>query len=426
MSHAKFLIKGTRLFDGEAVVANGSVLVEGEKIAAVGASLDAPAGTEIIDGRGKTLLPGLIDAHTHAQPPSLEHAILFGVTTELDMFSYPGWMNGQRHQAASRNDLADVRSASVGATVLGGHPSMMIGIVFTEQFPVLAAAHDAPAFVAARVAEGADYIKLIIEDGAALGHPMPTLDREMSLALVRAAHADGKMAVAHATSVNGFRQALASGVDGLVHVFVDQAPTDEIIGAVKEAGSFVIPTLSTMGSLTGELSGELLAHDERVRDLVSADWHRNLCCCWQLGSPGKLKHALDATLALHRAGVPILAGTDAAALGVLGTAHGISLHGELRLLVQAGLAPFEALRSATSIPARHFGLMDRGRLASGLQADLLLVDGDPTTNIGDTLSISGIWRRGERLDRGCKTRSGALSKRRSVMPATERRSSRTS
>jgi cytosine/adenosine deaminase-related metal-dependent hydrolase len=138
MSHIKFLIKGARLFDGEAVVDTGSVLVEGEKIVGVAERLDAPSGTEIIDGRGMTLLPGLIDAHTHAQPPSLEHAMLFGVTTELDMFSCPEWMSEQRTQAASRNDLADIRSASVGATVLGGHPSMMIGIVFTRQFPILA------------------------------------------------------------------------------------------------------------------------------------------------------------------------------------------------------------------------------------------------------------------------------------------------
>lgn len=393
------------MFDGDAVVETGSVLVEGEKIVAVAERLDTPSETKIIDGRGMTLMPGLIDAHTHAQPPSLEHAILFGITTELDMFSCPEWMSSQREQATARNDLADIRSASVGATVLGGHPSMMIGIVFAGQFPTLASAGDAPAFVAARLAEGADYIKLIIEDGATLGHPAPTLDLKMAAALVSAAHNHGKIAVAHATSIEGFRQAIAAGVDGIVHVFMDRPPDDAVIGAVRDAGVFVIPTLSTMGSLTGELTGEVLAHDERARGLVSTDWHRNLCRCWQLRSPARLKRALDATTALHRAGVPILAGTDAAAIGVVGTAHGISLHGELRLLVQAGLTPLETLRSATSFPASHFGLADRGRLAPGLQADLLLVDGDPTKNIGDTLSIAGIWRRGDRLDRDAKRQS---------------------
>lgn len=114
-------------------------------------SSDSTDEIEVVDGRGKTLLPGLIDSHTHAQLPSLEHALLFGVTTELDMFSCPEWMDGQRRDAADRNDLADVRSASIGATVLGGHPSMMIGTYFAEQYPVVASLQDASAFVGARV-----------------------------------------------------------------------------------------------------------------------------------------------------------------------------------------------------------------------------------------------------------------------------------
>jgi imidazolonepropionase-like amidohydrolase len=73
------------------------------------------------------------------------------------------------------------------------------------------------------------------------------------------------------------------------------------------------------------------------------------------------------------------------------------LHHELQLLVAAGLEPVEALRAATSIPARRFGLNDRGRIYSGARADLLLVDGDPTTNISDTLSIRAVWRGGAQL-----------------------------
>ena len=69
--------------------------------------------------------------------------------------------------------------------------------------------------------------------------------------------------------------------------------------------------------------------------------------------------------------VPILMGTDAASVGIFGTAHGVSVHGELGLLVRAGLTPIEALRAATSLPAKHFGLGDHGAIAAGLQADLL-------------------------------------------------------
>jgi adenine deaminase len=89
--------------------------------------------------------------------------------------------------------------------------------------------------------------------------------------------------------------------------------------------------------------------------------------------------------------------TVAADLGVAGTAHGVSLHDELRLLVLAGFTPIEALRAATVLPADRFGLTDRGRIQAGLRADLVLVDGDATVTIGDTLSMRAVWRQGTRL-----------------------------
>jgi hypothetical protein len=82
-----------------------------------------------------------------------------------------------------------------------------------------------------------------------------------------------------------------------------------------------------------------------------------------------------------------------------GTAHGASLHGELALLVRAGLAPAQALAAATSLPAKRFGLGDRGRIAPGLRADLLLVDGDPTRDITATRAIAGVWKNGYAIDR---------------------------
>jgi len=114
---------------------------------------------------------------------------------------------------------------------------------------------------------------------------------------------------------------------------------------------------------------------------------------------GKLEDAYATIRALRDAGVDILAGCDVSdPLPILGgLAHGASLHHELKLLVAAGLAPIEALRAATSTPARRFGLSDRGRIIPGARADLLLVDGNPITNISDTLSINTVWRGGVRL-----------------------------
>ncbi|MCZ4589917.1 MULTISPECIES: metal-dependent hydrolase family protein [Rhodococcus] len=399
MTRTEFVIRDVRVFDGEKVVERSTVHVRSGLIEAVTAEFDSTDEIEVVDGRGKTLLPGLIDSHTHAQPPSLKDSLLFGVTTELDMFSCPEWMDGQRRDAAERNDLADVRSASIGATVLGGHPSMMIGTYFAEQYPVVKSLDDASAFVAARVAEGADYIKLLIDDGTALGHDVPTLGEDVARAIANAAHDHGKMAVAHVTSLAGAEQALRAGVDGLVHMFFDRPPTDEIIAKALDAGVFITPTLSTVGSLASDIDGTHLANDDRARPLIPASWRENLCQCWQLGSPGSIGHAIEATRRMHEAGVDILAGTDAAGIGVVGTAHGVSMHGELELLVRAGLSPVQALRAATSLPARRFGLSDRGRIAPGLQADLLLVEGDPTEEITATLSIAGIWRRGDKLSR---------------------------
>ena len=398
-----FVVRNVRLFDGEKAVDRADVVVEGERISTVTpnpGNLEYDADRyDVIDGAGATLLPGLIDSHTHPTGDALALAILFGVTTEMDLFTVPERLGTQRAVAAARNDVADIRSASTGATVLGGHPSMLIGLSFREQFPVIDGPGDAARFVRDRVAEGADFIKLLIDDGTAMGHPSPTLSEETARLVVAEAHAHGLLALAHATSVQNTLAAVRAGADGLVHVFMDQPPDQDVVNTIKEAGVFVIPTLVTMGSMAGELTGQAVADDGRARPYIPDEWHQNLCTCWQLGSPSSLRNAKLATSALHRAGVTIVAGTDAADVGILGTAHGVSLHQELALLVDCGLTPTEALTAATSSAATSFRLPDRGRIAPGRQADLLMVDGDPTAEITASLSIQAVWRRGQRLRR---------------------------
>lgn len=126
-------------------------------------------------------------------------------------------------------------------------------------------------------------------------------------------------------------------------------------------------------------------------------WLDNLGREFETFPAGNFEAALAVVKAMHAAGVPILAGSDANHhFGALGMAHGASLHGELQLLVRAGLTPTEALRPATNVPATTFGLHDRGRITPGARADLLLADGDPTSRIADTLSIKDVWRSGAR------------------------------
>jgi imidazolonepropionase-like amidohydrolase len=106
-----------------------------------------------------------------------------------------------------------------------------------------------------------------------------------------------------------------------------------------------------------------------------------------------LSFAEQTVARLHDAGVPLLAGTDSPVPGV---AHGASLHRELELLVDSGLSPSEALMAATYTPAHEFGLHDRGRVAAGLRADLVLIKGDPTSNLRALHDIEGVWSGGER------------------------------
>jgi imidazolonepropionase-like amidohydrolase len=112
--------------------------------------------------------------------------------------------------------------------------------------------------------------------------------------------------------------------------------------------------------------------------------------------PDLLDRSLRNVRRLHRAGVTILAGTDASNPG---TAHGPSIHEEMELLVRAGMTPSEAIAASTAKPAAFFGTADRGRIATGLRADLLLVDGDPTVDIKATRRIVGIWKNGYPVDR---------------------------
>src|SRR5262245_43818097 len=113
-AQTSFLIKNARVFDGENVRASTDVLVRGTRIVAIGPGLTAPSGTQTIDATGKTLLPGLIDAHTHAFGDALREALVFGVTTELDMFSDAQVARALRSQQRAGNvpERADLYSAS--------------------------------------------------------------------------------------------------------------------------------------------------------------------------------------------------------------------------------------------------------------------------------------------------------------------------
>ncbi|MEA5367057.1 amidohydrolase family protein [Amycolatopsis sp., V23-08] len=337
-------VTNVRVFDGSGLTEPRTVVIDGATIG------DDPAGAREIDGGGGVLLPGLIDAHIHLHGrDSLEQLARHGVTTGLDMATFSADL-----LASLRNQpgLTDIRSAGVPAIGPGGMHARIPGM------PAEAVVTDpgqAKDFVAARVAAGSDYLKIVLEVPGGGGPELPA-----ARALTEAAHEAGLLVVAHATSAGAYTMALDAGVDVLTH-----APLGAPITAddVARAG-IVAPTLIMMKGVSATA-----------------------------GRPQLYEGAKASVTALYRAGVPVLAGTDANnEPGVPAkVAHGASLHDELELLVDAGLSTVDALRAATVLPAKHFGLGDRGAIQPGLRADLVLVDGDPLADIRATRAITRVW-----------------------------------
>jgi len=243
------------------------------------------------------LLPGLIDAHVHLDGPARLPALTsYGVTTALDMASVPEQTAALRGQAGQ----TDIRSAGIPAIAPGSLHSRIPGV---GERGLIAGPDEASRFVADRVAERSDYIKVVVGSRFA-DHDQATLD-----ALVAAAHAQGKLVVAHASSAASVAKAQAAGADILTH-----APLEQVLGPVAAAqaaafGRVVVPTLTMMEAI----------------------------------------------------------------------------------VANAGLSPLEVLLAATALPARHFGLSDRGTITPGKRADLVLIDGDPLADIRATRSIRRIW-----------------------------------
>jgi imidazolonepropionase-like amidohydrolase len=394
-----FAVTPVRVFDGERLLENVTVIVRDGLIAAVEKGADVPDAMPVVDGEGRTLLPGFIDSHVHVFPGAQDDALRFGVTTVLDMYNFGGAEAAESYreqrQSLERTASADTWTALAGATPPGGHPSQMAA-EWGLEIPTLAPDGDAGAFVRARIAEGSDYIKIMQDDTQLKETRLVKFSDGQLHELIAAVQAEGYLAVVHVSAREEARTAFAGNADFIAHLFQDEKADAALVQLARERNGAVIGTLSVLASASGTGHAKRLMAHPGIREFLSPSQRQTLESGFGNERPEILERALESTGRFHAAGVPILAGTDAPNPG---TAHGVSIHQEIELLVEAGLTPVEALRAATALPAMRFGLADRGRIAPGLRADLVLVDGNPGADILRTRDILRIWKNGFEVNR---------------------------
>lgn len=239
----------------------------------------------------------------------------------------------------------------------------------------------------ARQTAGSDYIKIMVESCCEL----PNLSHETIEAVVEEAHLRGMRAVAHAVGPEDTAVALAAGVDGLAHTMAGGIIPEEVIDQLQSSGGFAV---STMG-IRVPVGREDFVQDEDIARYLPMTAIDTLLAR-EFDADPVYAARMENLAILADAAIPLLAGTDA---GNPGTAHGAGLLREIEIMVDAGVAPTQALISATSAPADAFGLPDRGRLRRGLRADAVLVDGDPTEDITALRRISNVWKLGVGVNR---------------------------
>ncbi len=386
-----FLITDVKLFDGNQFLDTHSIRVEDGLITRIELNIAPKPNEHVIDGKGLTAFPGLIDAHTHSYGNGLADALRFGVTTHLDMFTSENTLKATRaaREQLSRTDEADLFSSGTLATVKGGH-----GTQYGFAIDTIDSITEIESWVSSRKQAGVDYIKLVY-----MPHQqrIPSLDKATASEVIKVAQSQGLRVYAHISTHDAAKDMIEQGIDGLVHIFADAQVSDELLELAKQRQVIIIPTLAVIASVDGSQQAAQLAIDPQVESYLSAQQISTLKASFGYNIPGfDLAIAKSNVKRFFDAGVPILAGSDAPNSG---TAYGISAYHEMFLLVESGLTPAQAMAAATSMPAKYFNLPERGQLRVGNRADLVLVSGDPSQDLRDLLAIQMVFKNGFSIER---------------------------
>jgi imidazolonepropionase-like amidohydrolase len=383
-----FAIVGARLIDGtgSVPVEEAVVTVRDGRIAAVGRSkVPLPSGMTVVDAKGKTLIPGLWEMHTHYSGIEFGPALLAaGVTTARDCGGEFDFLIAQRRAVdapAPRLLLAGLVDA--GGIKAFGH--------ITAETP-----EEGRAVVRRYRDAGFEQIKLYT-----------FLTPDVIKAIAAEAHRFGMTVTGHVPQAFNAFEGVEAGMDQINHLnyasrMIREAGEDKAVAFFRDHHTFIDPTAG-WGEMAGHAKDVDVATFEpgilRAPPVLDAKYRGMGGQTTAEQMKARIAQTLAAIGVLHKGGVAIVPGSDTGLVG-----HG--LHRELELYVQAGMTPMEAIQSATIVSARAMKLdRDSGTIEPGKRADLVLIDGDPLADIREIRKVSGVVAGGRLYDPGKLWRS---------------------
>lgn len=406
--------------DAGSMLPEHTVLLRGDRILAVGPvdEVVAPRRARILDGRGRYLIPGLTDTHVHIKRSRSDVEQLFslfldyGVTAVLNLDGGPQVL--ALRQEVENGDL-------VGPAIFTSGPILRGGEGMTRA--------DGERLAREQIDAGYDMIKVyngVTEQGyrgvveVARARETPVIGHAVRDVGLLEGIAHGQHIAHMEEVVYGYftwrgrpRSELPTAIEERLAVLLDRSEIPALAKQVVEAGVFVIPNLIAYRQIATQLEDHeaMLARPDvqRMPEHMVRSWQKDRNGYFRRENPERFSKSLqltypfleELTASFGKAGVPLLAGSD---VGIPMVLAGLSLHEELELLVEAGLTPSEALRSATTTAAEFLGRPDAGRIAAGQVADLVLLRENPLEDIRNTRSIDRVVLRGRLIDRASTDR----------------------